>query len=76
MLDPDIVLIGGAMTFGGPDEALGREFLELVRAEVRARRLRIHAEKAVIEFATLGGSAGYIGAAGLARQAARKSLAL
>jgi glucokinase len=38
-----------------------------VREEVRRRALPIPAKNTVIEFAQLGGDAGYIGAAGLAR---------
>ncbi len=72
MIDPEILLLGGAMTFGGDDEPLGREFIDAVRQEVRRRAMPIQAKNAVIEFATLGGAAGYIGAAGIARLAERK----
>jgi glucokinase len=69
MLQPEGVFLGGAMTFGGPGSELGRRFLARVREEVR-RLARPHlAEKTAIEFATLGGDAGYIGAAGVARLA-------
>jgi glucokinase len=50
---------------------VGRAFLERVRAEVRGRTFPILAEKTVIRFASLGGDAGAIGAAGLARRARR-----
>lgn len=66
-IDPDGVLIGGAMTFGGHENPLGRRFLDTVRAEVRRRAFPLLAEKTVIDFASLGGDAGYIGAAGIAR---------
>jgi len=66
-IDPDGVLIGGAMTFGGHQSPLGRQFLEAVRAEVRRRAFDLLAENTVIDFASLGGDAGYIGAAGIAR---------
>jgi glucokinase len=66
-IDPNIVLLGGAMTFGGEGSALGRRFLAAVRAEVRNRAFGVLAERTVIDFATLGGDAGYIGAAGIAR---------
>jgi len=66
-IDPNGVVLGGAMTFGGAESPLGRRFLERVREEVRRRALPIPAQKTSIEFAQLGGDAGYIGAAGLAR---------
>ena len=34
-IDPDGILLGGAMTFGGHDSPLGRRFLELTKAEVK-----------------------------------------
>jgi glucokinase len=66
-VDPDGVLLGGAMTFGGNDSQLGRDFLAEIKAEVHRRAFPILAERTVIDFAMLGGDAGYIGAAGLAR---------
>ncbi len=66
-IDPNGVVLGGGVTFGGPESNLGRRFLERVREEVRRRALPIPAQKTSIEFARLGGDAGYIGAAGLAR---------
>lgn len=66
-IDPNGVVLGGAMTFGGAEAPLGRRFLERVREEVQRRALPIPAQKTSIEFAQLGGDAGYIGAAGLAR---------
>jgi len=71
-LDPEAVMIGGAMTFGGERAPVGRAFLERVRAEVRRRTFPTLAEKTVIGYASLGGDAGSIGAAGLARLAAGK----
>jgi glucokinase len=67
VVDPEVVLLGGAMTFGGPDRDLGRRFLERVREEVRRLARPVLAAKTHIDFATLGGDAGYIGAAGVAR---------
>ena len=66
-IDPEAVVIGGAMTFGGDSAPVGKLFLDAVRAEVRARAFPVLAEKTVIRYASLGGDAGYIGAAGLAR---------
>ena len=66
-IDPDGVVLGGAMTFGGGDIELGRRFLERIRQEVRERAFPVLAEKVQVDFASLGGDAGYIGAAGCAR---------
>lgn len=66
-IDPGLVVLGGAMNFGGHDSALGREFIERVRSEVRRRALPVPGKSTVIDFAQLGGDAGYIGAAGIAR---------
>ncbi|MBW3596339.1 MAG: ROK family protein [Planctomycetes bacterium] len=71
-IDPGAVILGGAMNFGGRDSPLGRRFLERVREEVRRRAFPIPAQKTVIDFAVLVGHAGYIGAAGIARQAYHK----
>jgi glucokinase len=67
VVNPGAVVIGGAMDFGGKDDEIGRKFLERVREVVRRRAFPIPAQKTCIDFATLGGDAGYIGAAGLAR---------
>lgn len=66
-IDPQSVVLGGAMTFGGNDNPLGREFLQTVRDEFNGRTFPTLAGKIIIDFASLGGDAGYLGAAGLAR---------
>ena len=68
-LDPAAVIIGGAMTFGGEEAAVGKAFIDRIRAEVASRTLPLLAEKTVIRYASPGGDAGSIGAAGLARRA-------
>lgn len=68
IIDPEIVLLGGAMTFGQRDSDLGRRFLEQVRATVRESAFPIPAARTRIEFAALGSAAGFIGAAGCARR--------
>ncbi len=73
IIDPDAVLLGGGINFGGPDSPLGRRFLDTIREEVRRRAFPIPAQRATIDYATLGGDAGYLGAAGLARQEYRTS---
>jgi glucokinase len=67
-IDPHGVLLGGAMTFGGNKSPVGKRFLAEIRAEVRRRAFPLLAERTVIDFASLGGDAGFIGAAGLARR--------
>lgn len=67
-VDPACVLLGGAMTFGGPESQLGQRFLAQVTKEVKNRAFKAIAENLVIDFAMLGPDAGYIGAAGLARE--------
>lgn len=68
-IDPQGVVIGGAMTFGGHDTTTGRKFLERVKQEVGRRAFPILAQRTTIDFASLAGDAGFIGAAGLARRA-------
>ncbi|MEX0670977.1 MAG: ROK family protein [Pirellulales bacterium] len=66
-IDPEAVLIGGAMTFGREEHPVGRMFLDCVRAEVHGRTFPVLARSTTIRYASLGGDAGSIGAAGLAR---------
>lgn len=67
VLNPEMILIGGAMTFGQHDTDLGRRFLDMLRAEVKARTFPIPGAKTLIDYASLGGDAGFIGAAACAR---------
>ena len=66
-IDPEAVVIGGAMTFGRESNPVGRAFLDRVKEEVRSRTFPVLAERTSIRYASLGGDAGSIGAAGLAR---------
>ena len=66
-IDPSGVLLGGAMTFGGNDSELGRRFIGRIKAEIDARAFALLAERIKLDYAALGGDAGYIGAAGIAR---------
>ncbi|REJ70215.1 MAG: ROK family protein [Planctomycetota bacterium] len=68
-IDPGAVLLGGAMTFGRHDNEIGRQFLARVKEEVRHRAFPVVVRHVTIDFAALGGDAGYIGAAGIARLA-------
>ena len=67
-VDPACVLIGGAMTFGGNETALGQRFLDQIKREVVARSFKAIGEHVTIDYAVLGGNAGFIGSAGLARE--------
>ena len=67
-IDPESVVIGGAMTFGGDGSSLGERFMTRLRQEATSRMLSPLGDLIHIDFAALGGGAGYIGAAGLARR--------
>jgi glucokinase len=66
-IDPNGVLLGGAMTFGGKETELGRAFLARIKQEIDRRAFALLAERITLDFASLGGDAGFIGAAGVAR---------
>ncbi|MDA7950652.1 MAG: ROK family protein [Pirellulaceae bacterium] len=67
LIDPNGLLIGGAMTFGGKGTELGDQFLSWVREGFKRRTFAHIRDKTEIEFAQLGGQAGFYGAAGLAK---------
>ncbi|MGE0760041.1 MAG: ROK family protein [Pirellulaceae bacterium] len=67
-VDPGVVVIGGAMTFGGHQTRVGRRFLDEVRSEFQRRAFNV-VGGTVIDYASLGGDAGFIGAAGIAHSA-------
>lgn len=73
-INPEIVLIGGAMTFGQGNTDLGRRFLNKVREEVKKHTFPIPGERTRIDYATLGKDAGYLGAAGCIRAEILKGL--
>jgi len=72
-IDPAAIVLGGAMNFGGNRHPLGRHFLDRVKQEVQRQTFPQLAQRIVIDFALLGGDAGYIGTAGLARTATKSS---
>jgi glucokinase len=72
-IDPTAFLIGGGMTFGRSERALGKAFLERTKAEMNSRIFRELEGRIIVEYAQLGPDAGYIGAAGLARLMHKKS---
>jgi glucokinase len=65
-IDPDMILFGGGMI------AAGEGFLEEIRGHIRKMAFPIPAAKTLIEYAQLGGDAGFVGAAGCARMAYRR----
>ncbi len=67
IVDPGLVVLGGAMNFGGKDSPIGKRFLDRVTKTFRERSFEYVASGTRIEFASLGGDAGYLGAAGIAR---------
>ena len=72
VIDPEIVLLGGAMTFGRHETQLGRRFLRRVAEEFQNRAFPTLAREITIDYATLGGDAGFIGAAGCAGRALKR----
>ncbi|MFI4848195.1 MAG: ROK family protein [Gimesia chilikensis] len=72
-IDPDMVLFGGAVTFGGKGTAQGDRFLQRIREEVQQRAFSVPYENTIIDYAELGADAGYIGVAGCARLACLKA---
>jgi glucokinase len=74
MVDPGLVVLGGAMNFGGSNSPTGQRFLDSVRRGFEARTFEYVQAGTHIEFASLGADAGYIGAAGIARRDYHKAL--
>lgn len=67
-IDPGSVILGGAMDFGGQDCPIGQRFLAGISAEFQKRTFDYVFAGTTIGFASLGGDAGYLGAAGYARK--------
>ena len=67
VIDPQLFVLGGAMNFGGSETELGREFIGRVVQEAGKQIYGRAQENVRVEFASLGGEAGWIGAAGIAR---------
>lgn len=70
VVDPAVVLLGGAMTFGGPDNETGKRFMQHIRKTVRETTLAQVGQHLIVDFASLGNDAGILGAAIVAKQAA------
>jgi len=71
-LDPGLIVLGGAMNFGGTQSPVGMRFLKRIGETFRQRSFEYVANGTKIEFASLGGDAGYLGAAGIARMEFKK----
>ncbi len=67
-LDPGLIVLGGAMNFGGPDSPIGDRFLRGISDEFRDRTFDNVYQGTTIRFASLGADAGYLGVAGFARK--------
>ncbi len=61
-IDPDMVVFGGGMI------AAGGGFLRRIRHHIQELAFPVPAEKTRVVYAQLAGDAGFIGAAGCARQ--------
>jgi glucokinase len=72
VIDPAVVLLGGAMTFGGSKTETGLRFLQQVDQAVKETTLVQVGGNIVIDFASLGNDAGVLGAAMVAKQASEK----
>ena len=69
ILDPAAIILGGAMNFGGGENPIGKKFLSTIVQEIQAKALPVLSRNLALHFASLGGDAGYIGAAGIGRMA-------
>ncbi|QDV40742.1 Glucokinase [Stieleria neptunia] len=69
--DPSVVLLGGAVNFGGNEKQTGRDFLKTIHGEMVRLSLVQTGATLKIDFATLGNDAGMLGAAQHARQLTR-----
>ncbi|MDR3181946.1 MAG: ROK family protein [Planctomycetaceae bacterium] len=67
-IDPECVLIGGEMMFGGKGAKIGNLFIDRIREEIEHRSFSGLGRKLKLDFASLGAYASTIGAAGLARE--------
>ncbi len=67
MVDPGLVVLGGAMNFGGTQSPIGQRFLARIQKTFQQLTFEYVFKGTTIEFASLGGDAGYLGAAGIAQ---------
>ena len=67
VIDPEAIILGGAMNFGASETELGRNFLQRIAASVSKWTFPTVAKNLTIDFAKLESAAGWIGAAGISR---------
>lgn len=67
-VDPEAIIYGGAMNFGREETILGRKFLSRIKEEINRLAFPVLSQRIQLRYATLGGDAGYIGAAAYARR--------
>ena len=67
-LDPGVVVLGGAMNFGGEDDPVGQRFLAGVVEQFRKRTFDNVFAGTTIKYASLGSDAGFLGLAGYAKK--------
>ncbi len=75
IIDPEVFIMGGAMDFGGANSEQGQKFLDDIKAAARKLVFPVLAQNLTVSFAELGSTAGFVGAAGLARQEYGKKVA-
>lgn len=67
IIDPEAIILGGAMNFGGNESELGRKFRDRIVEKIQKWTFPTVAKNLTIDFAQLGSAAGWVGAAGLSR---------
>lgn len=70
-VDPECVVVGGGINFGGAGTPMGDRFLDELRRQCQQRLIPSLRDSIRIDFAELGPAAGYVGAAGLAQRDAQ-----
>ncbi|QDT65121.1 ROK family protein [Calycomorphotria hydatis] len=73
MLDPEVIVLGGGVTFGGQKHPIGQEFLQVVNQVADEHSVVRRSACSHVRFAELGDGAGVLGAAALARDFALSS---
>ena len=63
VLNPEMILLGGAMTFGRHSTNIGQQFMQRFREQVTRQTFAIPGERTIVEYAALGSDGGVIGAA-------------
>jgi glucokinase len=70
IVDPELYVLGGGMSFGGAKSLVGRAFLDRVEQSLRRLVFPVISAQLQMVYSQLGNDAGFVGAAGLARQRA------